>query len=104
MTKETQAGQGLLVLQGPRETQDSKACLGLVALQELQVLRVMSDFQESQDFRVRKVPLAFRELKETKETKVFLEPKVFQDPLGPQVLTMSSKGNQDSLVLRVPQE
>lgn len=91
------------MLQGPRETQDSKACLGLVALQDLQDLRVIWDLQEFQDFKVRKVSLAFRELKVTKETKASLEPKVFQVSLAPQVLTMSSKGSQGSLVRRAPQ-
>lgn len=92
------------MLQGPREIQDTKACLELVALQDLQVPRVTWDLQEFQDFKVRKASLAFRELKETKETKVSLEPKVFRVPLVPQVLTMSSKGNQGSLVLRVLQD
>lgn len=87
MTEETQAGQGLLVLQDPRETQDSKACLGLVVLQESQVLRVTWDLQEFQVFKVRKVSLAFRELKETKETKVSLDLKVFPVPLDPRVPT-----------------
>lgn len=101
MTEETQAGQGLLVLQDPRETQDSKACLGLVVLQESQVLRVIWDLQEFQVFKVRKVSLAFRELKEIKETKVSLDLKVFQVPLGPRVPTKLSKGSQGSLVPKV---
>lgn len=102
MKEETQAGQGLLVLQDPRETQDSKACLGLVVLQESQVLRVIWDLQEFQVFKVRKVSLAFRELKETKETKASLDLKVFPVPLDPRVPTKLSRGSQGSLVLRVP--
>lgn len=49
------------MLQGPRETPGSRACLGLVALQESQVLRVTWDLQEFQGFKVRKASLAFRE-------------------------------------------
>lgn len=89
--------------QGPRETQGSRACLGLVALQESQVLRVTWALRAFRDFKVRKVSLAFKELKETKETKVSLERKVFRAPPAPQGLTTSSKGSQGSLVRRVPQ-
>jgi len=61
VTKETRAGRGLPELQGPRESQDSKACLGLVARQGSQVLRVTWGLQECQDFKVRKASLACRE-------------------------------------------
>lgn len=89
------------MFQDPRETQGSKACLALVALQESQVLRVIWDLQEFQVFKVRKVSLVFRDLKETKEIKVSLEVKVFQVSQDPRVLIRSSKGSQGLLVLRV---
>lgn len=57
----TQAGQEHLVFQGPRETQDSRACRVSVALQESQALRVTWGFQEPQDSKVRKVFLVSRD-------------------------------------------
>lgn len=61
MTREIQVGQEFLGFQALRETQDSKACRALVALQGSQVQRETWDHQEFQDSKVRKVFLAYRE-------------------------------------------
>lgn len=61
VTREIQVGQELLGLQALRETQDSKACRVLAALQGSQVQREIWDRPEFQDSKVRKVFLACRE-------------------------------------------
>lgn len=59
--REIQVGQELLGFQALRETQDSKACRALAALQGSQVQREIWDCPEFQDSKVRKVSLACRE-------------------------------------------
>lgn len=61
VTREIKVGQELLGFQGLRETQDSKACRALAALQGSQVQREIWDFPEFQDSKVRKVFLVCRE-------------------------------------------
>lgn len=61
VTKETQAGRGPPEPQGPRESQDSRACLGLVARQGSRARRVTWGLRECRDFKVRKASLACRE-------------------------------------------
>lgn len=73
----------------------------MVALRESQVRRVIWDLRVFQDFKVRKVFLASRELKEIKETKASLDLKVSRVSLAPQALTISSKGSQGFRALRV---
>lgn len=61
VTREIQVGQDLPGLQALRETQDSKACRALAALQGSQVQREIWDRLAFQDSKVRKVFLACRE-------------------------------------------
>lgn len=61
VTREIQVGQELPGLQALRETQDSKACRALAALQGSQVQREIWDRLAFQDSKVRKVFLACRE-------------------------------------------
>lgn len=61
VTREIQVGQELRGFQALRETQDSKACRALAALQGSQAQREIWDHQEFQDSKVRKVFLASRE-------------------------------------------
>lgn len=75
----------------------------MAALQGSQAPRVIWDPPEFQGFKVRKVFLASRELKGIRAIKASPDLKVSQGPLAPQVLTISSKANQDSQALRVPQ-
>lgn len=61
VTREIKVGQELLGLQALRETQDSKACRALAALQGSQVQREIWDHLVFQDSKVRKAFLACRE-------------------------------------------
>lgn len=61
VTREIKVGQELLGLQALRETQDSKACRALAALQGSQVQREIWDHLAFQDSKGRKVFLACRE-------------------------------------------
>lgn len=89
--------------QGPRETQGCRACRALAALLESQVLRVIWGLQEFQDFKVKGVLLASWVRKEIREIKASPALKVSPAPPALQVLTVLSRGSQDSLVLRVRQ-
>lgn len=61
VTREIKVGQELRGFQALRETQDSKACRALAALQGSQVQREIWDCPEFQDFKVRKGFLVCRE-------------------------------------------